>query len=141
MAAPDRPAKECDVSSGFEPSNRLDWDRLCRRRLLRSIVRGSFSAPVRLGCHNLSSRLYRPRTKAVGDLLEQISRSEDEVSKALAILFQRPVEANEQELAAARLRRERGGAPGKKNDPLGDQINCEQIVRKVQGCQRLWVIC
>jgi hypothetical protein len=78
--------------------------------------------------------------EAVNDLLEQISRSEDEVSKALASLFQQPIEATAEELASARFRRERGRSPGKKHDPLGDQINWEQILRRIKDCARLWVI-
>jgi hypothetical protein len=78
--------------------------------------------------------------KAVGDLLEQISTSKDEVSRALAELFERPVEATPEELEAARCRRERGSAPGKKTDPLGDQISWEQILTRVKDCERLWII-
>jgi hypothetical protein len=77
--------------------------------------------------------------RAVGDLLEQISRSEDEVSKALAVLFHRPVEATQEEVQAGRLRRETGRAPGKKADPLGDQISWEQILRRIKDCPRLWI--
>jgi hypothetical protein len=91
----------------------------------------------------MHSRLQDYKTevaKAVNDLLEQISRSEDEVSKALASLFQQPIEATTEELAAARLRRERGRAPGKKHDPLGDQISWEQILRRIKGYSPLWVI-
>ena len=58
------------------------------------------------------------------ELLKQISRSEDDVSKALERLFAKPVEATEEEMKRAHARKETGRAPGKAKQALGDQINC-----------------
>jgi hypothetical protein len=98
----------------------------------------------------LEGRLGAIRTKiqemkealdqAVGDLLGQISRSEDEVSRVLARIFERAVEDNSEELARARDRKERGAAPGKKGDPLGDQINWEQLLARVKSWSAVWIL-
>ena len=64
--------------------------------------------------------------KLTHDLLEQVSQSKDEVSKVLAGLFSQAVAPNEGELQRARARKERGNPPGKKSDPLGDELSWEQ---------------
>jgi hypothetical protein len=74
------------------------------------------------------------------DLLYQISRSEDEVSKALDALFARAVRATEDEMKRARARKETGQPPGKKGDPLGDQVSWEQVLSYCKGKQRIWII-
>jgi hypothetical protein len=78
--------------------------------------------------------------KLVHYILDQISRSEDEVSKALAAIFARAVPHNDGELQRARARKERGSAPGKKTDPLGDQLIWEQILSRCQNKGSLWII-
>src|SRR5712692_618535 len=72
--------------------------------------------------------------------LQQISRSEDEVSKALAILFKKMIKHTPEELQRATERKERGNPPGKKADPLGDQLIWEQLISHFKGQSRLWVI-
>ena len=74
------------------------------------------------------------------DLLDQITRSEDEVSKALEELLTKATPPTEDELQRARMRKERGNAPGKKNGPLGDQLNWEQILSRCQSKTKLWII-
>ena len=74
------------------------------------------------------------------DLLEKISRSDDEVSKALAGIFAGAVSHDEDELKRARARKERGNAPGKKGDPLGDQLSWEQILNQCKKKSGLWII-
>lgn len=78
--------------------------------------------------------------KAVDDLLQQIGRSEDEVSRVLAGIFAQAVEADQSELDRARARKERGGAPGKPDDALGDQINWEQFLTRAEKWPHVWVI-
>src|SRR5262249_8116888 len=72
------------------------------------------------------------------DLLGKISRSEDEVSKALAGIFTKATPHTDDELMRARARKERGNAPGKRDDPLGDQLNWEQILSRCKDKSRLW---
>jgi PIN domain len=74
------------------------------------------------------------------ELLDQISRSEDEVSKTLAGIFARAVPHTDAELHRARVRRELGNPPGKKGDPLGDQLTWEQILTRFKETKRIWVI-
>jgi hypothetical protein len=74
------------------------------------------------------------------ELLDQISRSEDEVSKTLAGIFARAVPHNDAELQRARVRREVGNPPGKKADPLGDQLTWEQILTRFKETKRIWII-
>jgi hypothetical protein len=74
------------------------------------------------------------------ELLEEISRSEDDVSKTLAGLFARAVPHSEAELQSARVRRELGNPPGKKVDPLGDQLSWEQILTRFKEKKKLWII-
>ena len=78
--------------------------------------------------------------KLTHDLLEQVSQSRDEVSKALAGVFSQAVAPNEGELQRARARKERGNPPGKKTGPLGDQLSWEQILSQCQDKRRLWII-
>ncbi len=78
--------------------------------------------------------------KLAHDILDQITQSEDEVSIALAGIFAKAVPHNEGELQRAKVRKERGNAPGKKADPLGDQLSREQILSQCQHKSRLWII-
>jgi hypothetical protein len=73
-------------------------------------------------------------------LLGRISRSEDEVSKALEGILSKAEQHTADELQRARDRREMGKAPGKKTDPLGDQLSWEQILTRCRGLNRLWII-
>lgn len=74
--------------------------------------------------------------------LSRISRSDDEVSKRLAVQFDQAKQPNVVELQRARERRERGNPPGKSKDPLGDQITWEQLLVycKEISCKRIWII-
>lgn len=73
-------------------------------------------------------------------IMEQISRSEDEVSKALSPIFAKAVPHSPEELQRARDRRELGNPPGKSTNPIGDQLTWEQILTHFTGKKRLWII-
>lgn len=73
-------------------------------------------------------------------IMEQISCSEDEVSKALAPIFAKAAAHSPAELQRARDRRELGNPPGKPANPLGDQLTWEQILTQFKGKKRLWII-
>jgi hypothetical protein len=73
-------------------------------------------------------------------IMEEISCSEDEVSKALSPIFANAVPHSPEELQRARDRRELGNPPGKSNSPIGDQLTWEQILTHFQGKKRLWII-
>jgi hypothetical protein len=73
-------------------------------------------------------------------IMEQISRSADEVSNALAPIFAKAVPHSLDELRRARDRRELGNPPGKSDGPIGDQLTWEQILLHFKGKKRLWII-
>jgi hypothetical protein len=73
-------------------------------------------------------------------IIGQISRSGDNVSRALAPIFAKAVRHSKREAKSARRRRELGNPPGKKSDPLGDQLTWEQILSRFRGKKRLWII-
>lgn len=74
------------------------------------------------------------------ELLNQVSQSRDEVSKALADVFSQAVAPNEGELDRARKQKERGNPPGKQNSPLGDQVSWEQLLSRCKDKPQLWII-
>ena len=76
------------------------------------------------------------------DVLAKIGRSEDDVSKRLAHLFDNAVAANSDEIQRARVRKEKGNPPGKASDPLGDQISWEQLLTHLHqtGHKEIWLI-
>jgi hypothetical protein len=73
-------------------------------------------------------------------IMEQISRSQDEVSKALAPIFAKAVPHTADELQRARERRERGNPPGKNDTRIGDQLTWEQILTHFRGKKRLCIL-
>jgi hypothetical protein len=72
--------------------------------------------------------------------VEQIAKSEDAVSVALAPIFSKAITHSPEELQRARDRKELGNPPGKKSDPIGDQLTWEQILTNLKGKKRLWII-
>lgn len=88
------------------------------------------------GVTNLKAELERLATETLGS----ISRSEDEVSVALEEVFRRAVDPSGEEVERARVRRELGNPPGKKGDPLGDQVSWEQFLSHTIGRPKLWII-
>jgi len=74
------------------------------------------------------------------EALSKISRSEDDVSKRLMALFDKAVSPKPEEVDRARNRKERGTPPGKPEQPLGDQINWEQLVSHCKGAKRIWIV-
>ncbi|MEQ1903610.1 MAG: PIN domain-containing protein [Pirellulaceae bacterium] len=73
-------------------------------------------------------------------IMEQISLSKDEVSLALAPIFENAVPHCQAEIQRARNRKELGNPPGKTSDPIGDQLAWEQILSHFAGKKRLWII-
>ncbi len=90
--------------------------------------------------HDKINKSNNELMKLSHDLLEEISRSEDEVSKELAGIFGNAVPHTEVELLRAKARMERGNPPGKRSDPLGDQLTWEQILSRCSTTRRLWII-
>lgn len=74
------------------------------------------------------------------EIMTQVASSEDEVSNGLAHIFSKAVMATPDEIKRARARKEIGNPPGKRNDPLGDEITWEQVLSHFIGKKRLWII-
>lgn len=71
-----------------------------------------------------------------------VSRSEDEISKTLGVLYAAAISPSEKTLKRARQRKERGIPPGKTQNPLGDQISWEQLLEHVVEKRPiiLWIV-
>ncbi len=72
--------------------------------------------------------------------LELISKSQDSVSQKLSGIYKYVIYASDEEILAARKRRELGNPPGKDSDPLGDQISWEQFLNRVSTYDEIWII-
>jgi hypothetical protein len=77
--------------------------------------------------------------KLAHDLLKQIARSEDEVSKRLAVIFSHAARPTKREFGRALERKRVGNPPGKKGDSLGDQLSWEQLLT-VSEKKALWIV-
>lgn len=84
--------------------------------------------------------LYEGLHKIYIDNVRAISLGTDDVSRGLRPIEVLSVHETEEQLHRARDRKERGKPPGKKHDPLGDQISWEQLLDKINGDVDLWLI-
>ena len=77
-----------------------------------------------------------------GQIVQQIARSEDYVSKRLQQVFSIAAQATTEQMKRARERKELGSPPGKKSDPLGDQISWEQFLCRCHegSINRVWIV-
>lgn len=72
--------------------------------------------------------------------ISNISASKDNVSLKLKSIFQNILVASSEEKKLARIRKEIGNPPGKKEDTLGDQITWEQLLNKIPKINEIWII-
>ncbi|WP_338438742.1 PIN domain-containing protein [Synechococcus elongatus] len=73
-------------------------------------------------------------------LIGQISSSCDEISKVLEPIFSKAILHSDEELQRARLRKDMRNPPGKKEDPIGDELIWEQILTNFKNKKKLWII-
>ena len=73
-------------------------------------------------------------------LIDKISKGTDEVSITINMLTSKARAATPAQLERARDRKERGNPPGKRADPLGDQISFEQLLEELSSKKELWII-
>jgi PIN domain len=78
--------------------------------------------------------------EAILKSLHAISQSTDQVSAALARIFNKAIAHSEKELKRAIERKQHGNPPGKKTDPLGDQLSWEQFLSFAQDKDPIWII-
>ncbi|NSZ66889.1 PIN domain-containing protein (plasmid) [Agrobacterium tumefaciens] len=88
----------------------------------------------------ISASARKQWNSATSELATAISESSDLVSEMLTPLFRKAEDPTEKQLAAARLRREVGNPPGKKGDPLGDQVSWEQFLDASNRQKEVWIL-
>jgi hypothetical protein len=86
------------------------------------------------------TQVNRDLRALAADIMKKVSQSADEVSTALAPIFAKAVCPSEDHLQKAKERKLRGDPPGKATDPVGDQLNWEQILSRFVGKTKLWII-
>lgn len=77
---------------------------------------------------------------ASAEIAQAISSNEDLATTMLGPLFKQAAEPTDEQMVRARDRRERGNPPGKRSDPLGDQITWEQFVDAAKGQPKIWIV-
>lgn len=91
----------------------------------------------------LSSALSEARKawdSASTEIARAISNNEDLATTMLQELLKQAVEPTAEQIVRARGRLERGNPPGKRSDPLGDQISWEQFVDAAKGRPKVWIV-
>ena len=78
-------------------------------------------------------------SEIVSDILSPIMKSTDNVSVELDKVFNLSKSPSEDEIKAARIRKELGNPPGKPADSLGDQLLWEQFLSTYDN-QEVWII-
>lgn len=73
-------------------------------------------------------------------IAKDICNNNDYTTEMLRPLINSVVRHTEDQLKAARERRERGNPPGKKNDRLGDQISWQQFLDAAKREESVWII-
>ncbi len=79
-------------------------------------------------------------TSILNDVLNDISVSQDKVSKELSVLYSKSSKPTAGDIEKARFRKEIGNPPGKRADPLGDQLSWEQLLNIIPKITALWVV-
>ncbi|MCS4034878.1 DNA-directed RNA polymerase subunit M/transcription elongation factor TFIIS [Salinibacter ruber] len=65
------------------------------------------------------------------DVLKKIRKGEDSVTKKLEKLFQNSEKASDEQISRAERRKKLGNPPGKKGDPIGDELSWIQLIDKI----------
>jgi predicted nucleic acid-binding protein len=82
--------------------------------------------------------------KNYGDVLTKtichIAKGIDPISESLEEIFKFAITHNESQITKARLRKELGNPPGKRGDPLGDQLSWEQLISTVNDEDDVWIV-
>lgn len=76
----------------------------------------------------------------VEKIISEVQSGKDQVSLVLKNIFSKAESPTDKEIDRARYRKEIGNPPGKKADPLGDQISWEQLLSNYSGVSPLWII-
>lgn len=79
-------------------------------------------------------------TEILNEVLSDIAFSKDKVSTTLSPIYSNAVKPSSDEINRARFRKEIGNPPGKRADPLGDQLSWEQLLSIVPKIKQLWIV-
>ena len=89
----------------------------------------------------LSAETLRRKMKNSFSVIAQsVATSEDHITKQLADIFEKAVGPTEGQLALARFRKETNNPPGKKSDPLGDELHWEQFLDASSDSDNIWIV-
>lgn len=96
----------------------------------------------RIELSNSNSKLMESLDLFFDENLKEISRSSDAVSQKLKSIFFNVLDPDEDLITLSKGRKELGNPPGKKNDPLGDQISWEQFKKNVKenNINEVWIV-
>lgn len=72
--------------------------------------------------------------------VELTAMGKDRVTQSLDKVFSKAIVPKDDQLSRARVRREMGNPPGKRTDPLGDQINWEVFLDSLGDAKQVWII-
>lgn len=86
------------------------------------------------------SSLQEEQKKIFGTLLKAISENRDNVSIRLDSILSKAKPFDEATFSKAERRKKLGIPPGKKNDPIGDELTWEQFLGSVQPSDRVIIV-
>lgn len=80
-------------------------------------------------------------TAIYSQTLEDVSKGKDKVSLELEKIFTNPLEHTETQFVKGKRRKDLGNPPGKPRDPIGDELNWEQILDYSQNEKHsIWIV-
>lgn len=101
-----------------------------------------FLTGIIIEVYNSNSKLIENLDVFFDENLKEISRSSDAVSQKLKSIFLNALNPDEDIITLSKIRKELGNPPGKKNDPIGDQISWEQFKKNVKdkNINEVWIV-
>jgi hypothetical protein len=87
-----------------------------------------------------SKELRQRKITIYASLLSEIEHSQDEVSSELNKVFASARRPTPKQMERGILRKQVGNPPGKRQDPLGDQLSWEQLLDDITEVTHLWII-
>lgn len=87
-----------------------------------------------------SKELEKSYKSVLAKTVCHVAQGIDPISESLQSILESARPHNEEQLTKARLRKELGNPPGKRNDPLGDQLAWEQLRSTVKDDEDIWIV-
>ena len=92
------------------------------------------------GIQKTQGELREKVIKSLERYESNVIESKDAIFSKLSVIFKNAQAATPEQIARARLRKELGNPPGKRGDPLGDQLNWEQFLDEIRSEKEIWII-